>query len=68
MRKKKKNRIKKIEEEIQKNDGEIKSLEELSNMQEYATDYTKAMELSQKIEELKKQNEVLFEEWSSLSE
>ena len=65
---KRQNRIKKIEEEIQKNDEEIKSLEELSNMQEYATDYTKAMELSQKIEELKKQNEVLFEEWGSLSE
>ena len=64
---KRQNRIKKIEEEMQKNDEEIKTLETLSQSQEYGTDYTKAMELSQKIEELKKKNEELFEEYGLLN-
>ena len=64
---KKNNRIKKIEEEITINENQIKELEQLANTEEYATDYTKAMEITSQIEELKSKNENLYEEWAELN-
>ena len=65
---KKNNRIKKIEEEIAINEEKIKDLEELFKSEEYATDYLKAMEVTEKINEFKKNNEELYEEWMNLNE
>lgn len=65
---KKNNRIKKIEEEIAVNEEKIKDLEELFKSEEYATDYLKAMEVTEKINEFKKKNEELYEEWIKLNE
>ncbi len=64
---KRKNRIAKIEEEIAKNDAEIAKLEELSLSQEVGTDYEKALEISQKISELQRANDELYEEWGELN-
>lgn len=61
------NRIKKLEEEIEKNETRIAELERLSLSEEYSTDYVKVMELSAKVEELKNQNEEYYKEWESLN-
>ena len=60
---KKNNKLKKLEEEIAINEEKIKELETLINTEEYATDYVKAMEVSNQIEELKNKNDLLYEEW-----
>ena len=60
---KKNNKLKKLEEEIAINEEKIKELETLINTDEYATDYVKAMEVSNQIEELKNKNDLLYEEW-----
>lgn len=65
---KRQNRIKKIEEEMETNEEEIKKLEALSLSQEIGSNYEKALEISNKIAELKNINDKLFEEWSTLSE
>lgn len=62
------NRIKKIEEYMAINEEEIYKLEQLSMSQEVGSNYEKALEISNKIIELKKQNDILFEEWSILNE
>ena len=64
---KRNNRIAKIEEEIASNDVEIKRLEALSLSSEVGTDYEKALEISQKIEELQRANDKLYEEWGELN-
>ena len=64
---KKNNRIKKIEEEIAINEEKVKELEALAVSEEYATDYVKAMELTEQIGTLKNKNEQLYEEWMELN-
>ena len=63
---KKDNAIKRIENEITVIEEEIKKLEELSLTDEYAKEYTKAMEIVAKIEELKAKLEKLYEELEHL--
>lgn len=60
---KKKNDMKRLEESIAINEEKIHELETLLFTDEYATDYQKAMEISNLIEELKKENEEKYEEW-----
>ncbi|MBO5143676.1 MAG: ABC-F family ATP-binding cassette domain-containing protein [Clostridia bacterium] len=64
---KKNNRLKKLEEEIAINEEKIKELEKLAETKEYATDYVKAMELTEKINDLKSNNEDLYIEWMELN-
>ena len=61
------NRIKKIEEEIAKNESEISKLEKESLNPEIGSNYEKALEISEKISELKNLNDALYEEWSTLN-
>ena len=67
LERKRQNRIKKIEDEISNNEAEIDKLEALSLSSEVGSNYEKALEISQKIDELKHKNEELFEEWSELN-
>jgi len=64
---KKNNRIKKLEEQIALNEEKIKELELTVNSEEYATDYLKAMEFVNQINELKEENNKLYEEWLELN-
>ncbi len=63
---KKNNRIKKIEEEMAQNEAKIAELDVILNDPSNSTDYEKLMELTEQINNLKQQNEDLFEEWSKL--
>ena len=63
---KKDNAIKRLENEIIESEEEIKKLEELSLTDEYAKEYTKAMEIVSKIEEGKQKLEKLYEELENL--
>ena len=63
---KKDNAIKRLENEITILEEEIKKLEELSLTDEYAKEYTKAMEIVAKIEEGKQKLEKLYEELENL--
>jgi len=65
---KRQNRIKKIEEEIYQNESEIGLLEEESLKPEVGSNFEKAMEISEKISDLKKKNEDLYDEWNLLNE
>ncbi len=65
---KKQNRLKKIEEDTSANEAEIARLEALSLTSEVGSNYEKALEISQRITELKEKNDSLFEEWSKLME
>lgn len=60
------NRISKIESEIENLENKLLELETLSNTPEYGTDYQKAMELTNKIEEINRKISTLYEEWESL--
>ena len=68
LERKRQNRIKKIEEELSNNDEEIKNLEAESLKPEIGSDYEKALEISNKINDLKAQNDKLFEEWETYIE
>jgi ATP-binding cassette subfamily F protein 3 len=68
LERKRQNQIKKIEEEMAKNEAEIAKLDELSLLPEIGSDYEKSLEVSNKITELKARNEALFEEWSKIVE
>lgn len=60
------NRISKIENQMDLLNKKLKELQELSNKEEYATDYQKAMKLTNEIEEINNQISNLYEEWESL--
>lgn len=63
---KKENAIKRLEKEITEIEEEIKKLEELSLTDEYAKEYTKAMEIVSRIEEEKTKLEILYEQLEEL--
>ena len=64
---KKKNRIEKLEQQIELKESEKKDLELLSLSPEIATDYLKAMEITSQIEEISKDIETLYSEWNQLT-
>lgn len=65
---KKRNQMTKLEDAIAKNEEKIRELEALALTKEYATDYQKAMEISEQIAKLQKENEEKYEAWMLLSE
>lgn len=64
---KKQNRIKKIEEQIDENEAKIKELTNQSLSNALSSDYVKLMEINDLIENLKAENEILLEEWEELN-
>lgn len=60
--------ISKAEREIEKITEELEKATALLATDEYATDYEKAFEVSEKIEQLRAKEEQLTEEWMTLSE
>lgn len=64
---KKLNAIKKVEEQITKKEEEIKELEEKSLTDEYAKEYTKAMEIMNEINKNKANLDELYTRWENLT-
>ena len=63
-----KNKINKIEKEIEEKEEEIKIIENEMKKEENTTDYIKLNELQSKIQELNKEIEEKMQEWDSLNE
>lgn len=63
-----KNRISKIESEIEEIDNEILQLRSLLETDEYATDYIKAQDTMEKIEKLNELSLELYEEYDKLTQ
>ena len=64
---KRKNKMNKIEKEIEEKEQEIKTIEEEMKKEENATDYVKLAELQDKIQEINKDIEKKMEEWEELN-
>lgn len=60
------NKISKIESEIETLEDNLNSLQEMAQTSEYGTDYQKALELSNQIEEIQNKLSKLYEEWEEL--
>lgn len=60
--------ILRLEKQIDTNEQEISRLEGELSLPETASDYQAAMELTEKINTMRAENEELFEEWSELSQ
>lgn len=65
---KRKSRLKKAEEEIERLDGEIENVQNLLASDEVAADYEKLIELTKQLETLQKEQEEQYEIWEELSE
>ena len=65
---KEKSVIARLESRIEKNEAELGGLESRLADPETASDYQAAMELSEQIEALRRENEALVEEWSALAQ
>lgn len=65
---KRKARLKKAEEEIERLDGEIENVQNLLASDEVAADYEKLIELTKALETLQKEQEEQYEIWEELSE
>ncbi len=65
---KKKNRMQKIEAEIEKTEDEVLKLQTLLETEEYATDYIKAQQTAEQIEKLNSAALEMYEEYDNLSE
>ena len=65
---KRKSRLKKAEEEIERLDGEIENVQNLLASDEVAADYEKLIELTKQLEALQKEQEEQYEIWEKLSE
>ncbi|QAT49754.1 ABC transporter ATP-binding protein [Caproiciproducens sp. NJN-50] len=65
---KQKSAILRLERQIEQNETEIADLQEKFSDPATASDYQAAMELTEKIDAMKAENEKLFEEWSRLSQ
>lgn len=66
LERKRKNRIAKLEEEISRIEEEIKQLGDELLKEENATDYQKAMEITNRIDEKNKELEGVYSEWENL--
>ncbi len=65
---KRKNRLIKVEQEIEETENKVSQLTEELEKPEYATDYVKCAEISKEIEELNENLLALYEEWETLQE
>lgn len=65
---KQKSVILRLEHQIERNEKEISDLQEKFSDPATASDYQATMELTEKIDAIKAENEKLFEEWSQLSQ
>ncbi len=65
---KRKTRLRKAEEEIERLDGEIEKIQQLLSDNETASDYEKLIELTNKLEELQIEQEKQYVIWEELSE
>ncbi len=64
---KRKNKMNKIEKEIEEKEEEIKAIEDEMKKEENSTDYVKLAELQDKIQEINKDIEKKMEEWEELN-
>lgn len=64
---KKKTRIKRLEEEIENTENEKNEVQAILELPETSADYEKLMELTNKLDELTKRQEELYEEWLELN-
>ena len=67
LERKKKTRIKRLEEEIENTENEKNEVQEILELPETAADYEKLMELTNRLDELTKKQEELYEEWLELN-
>ncbi len=65
---KRNNRMEKIEKELEEIEEELNEKQELLNLPEYATDYLKASEIMEQINEINEKILALYEEYETLSE
>lgn len=63
---KRRNRLKKLEEEIEATEQEISALTEQLSLPEYASDYVKAAELTESLQEKEAMLSALYDEWGEL--
>ena len=61
-------KIEKTEQEININEEKIKKLKEQLHTPEYATDYLKALEITNEITKLKQKVDILYESWEDLQD
>ena len=67
LERKKKTRIKRLEEEIENTENERNEVQRILENPETAADYEKLLELTSKLEELNQKQETLYEEWLELN-
>ena len=67
LERKKKTRIKRLEEEIENTENEKNEVQEILELPETSADYEKLMELTNKLDELTKKQEELYDEWLELN-
>ena len=67
LERKKKTRIKRLEEEIENTENEKNEIQEILELPETSADYEKLMELTNKLDELTKKQEELYDEWLELN-
>ena len=67
LERKKKTRIKRLEEEIESTENEKNEVQEILELPETSADYEKLMELTNRLDELTKKQEELYEEWLELN-
>jgi ATP-binding cassette subfamily F protein 3 len=67
LERKKKTRIKRLEEEIEQTENEKKDIQAMLDLPETAADYEKLIELTNKLDELSNRHDILCEEWLELN-
>lgn len=67
LERKRKTRIKRLEEEIENTENERNEVQRILELPETAADYEKLLELTAKLEELNQKQETLYEEWLELN-
>ncbi|MBR5233343.1 MAG: ABC-F family ATP-binding cassette domain-containing protein [Clostridia bacterium] len=67
MERKKKTRIKRLEEEIEQTENDKNEVQDMLNLPETAADYEKLIQLTNRLDELTKKQEELYEEWLELN-
>lgn len=67
LERKRKSRIRRLEEEIENCENEKNSLQEILNLEETSADYEKLIEITNKLDDLNRKQEELYDEWLELS-